>query len=311
LVLDDEGGYDLCVRSASCSLVVVVLVACGGHRVSGGGTAASAASCPDASNGTLVPPRDAGPACVVPGGGACPQPDAGAPDPANWGCYTDRDCAVFPELPYCDGNRCVGPAVTVTCVPNAPQASYPNPEVRHTRSGINGTFSDHCDSNGNLIDYECEGALPPCNPALNGCDVPLVNTGRVIQLPKVVDCLGTCRDGRCDSRCPQQGDVVTFTDRSPDGREILRNDTDGRSYVCSVEQGTTPGGNVDCANVAAGQTGFIRSGGALEQQCTGADFGGFGVVLDGIPTPPGSDTCVYSCSIEPPTCGSTSSAALP
>ena len=176
-----------------------------------------AGQCTDAAATALAPRRDAGgPVCVAPGDAGCPVPpprDA-APDPATWGCTTDSDCDVFPTLPFCDRRHCSAAHATVTCVANAPSVDgLPSPEVAHVFTGSNGTFVDRCDGNGNLIAYQCEMTLPPCDPAArrepNGCDFgPLVFTGLVIpnQDSPTVDCEGRCHDGRCDGRCPQPGD---------------------------------------------------------------------------------------------------------
>lgn len=279
----------------SSAALALGLAACVADHASGNGSPGSSLSCPDASAPPLVPPRDAGPACVAPGDAACPIIDSGTPDPAHWGCYSDRDCAIFPQAPYCEGFGCVPDHLAVTCVANTPQqnSGYPNPEVSHTHTGSNGTFADHCDAEGNLVDYECEAMPAPCGPPPNGCwDRPLIQTGRVIPLPQTVDCSGTCRNARCDGRCPQQGDQITFEGLDADGRQTVRNDTDGRTYACSADMAA-------CTNAPLHQTGFVHSLGLTDLYCTGAAFGSIGVVLDGVPTPQGLDTCLLSCSIVP------------
>jgi hypothetical protein len=188
----------------------------------------------------------------------------------------------------------------MTCVANAAEnqgGGLPNPEVSHTYTGTNGTFADSCDINGNLNDYRCETMPPPCGPGPNGCWGPEVETGRVIALP-TIDCAGTCRAARCDDRCPQQGDQITFEGLDADGREIVRNDTDGRSYTCTVDPSNARGSNFGCAKAPAGQTGFVQGLG-LTDYCTGSALGSIGVVLDGVPTAPGPYTCSFSCGIHP------------
>jgi hypothetical protein len=185
------------------------------------------------------------------------------------------------------------------------QGGLPNPEVSHTYRGTNGAFSDHCDTDGNLIDYECETMPAPCGPGPNGCSGSDINTGRVVPLPQIVDCAGTCRAARCDGRCPMQGDQVTFNGLGADGREIVHNDTDGRTYACAVDTSSEPASNVDCAEVPGGQTGYVQGLGLSGSYCTGAaSFGSVAVLLDGLPTPQGQYTCSFSCSIYPPSiCG--------
>jgi hypothetical protein len=68
------------------------------------------------------------------------------------------------------GGACPGPS---------PDAGPP-PDPAHTYAGTNGMFADHCDTNGNLIDYRCESVLPPCSLAArvpNTCDCPWCTQG--------------------------------------------------------------------------------------------------------------------------------------
>jgi hypothetical protein len=232
------------------------------------------------------------------------------PDPATWGCYIDSDCDVFPTLPICDMRRCSATHANVSCMANAPNVGgLPSPEVAHEFHGSNGTFADHCDGNGNLVAYQCEMALPPCDPAAsavpNGCDFqPLVFTGRVIpnQDSPTVDCEGRCRDGRCDGRCPQQGDQITLIGLDGSGKVLIQNDTDGRTYSCTSDPSYNFAVNFDCAKSPSGQSGYISGGPNEEGVCTGKAWGGIAVVVDGVETQrPGLDqTCSYpSCSIVP------------
>jgi hypothetical protein len=217
----------------------------------------------------------------------------------------DSDCSVFPDRPFCDGFRCSGAQAVVTCTANGPDlAGLRSPEVAHTYDAGNGTFTDHCDANGNLIGYECETKLPSCSPGQNGCDGPLVFTGQVVPLPNVVDCGGTCLDGRCDGRCAQQGDQVTLMGEDTAGDVLLHNDSDGRMYACMPDPQDEHGANFDCAHVPQAQKGFVMGRSVADQHCTGAAFGNISVVLDNVPTPSGLDTCGYlNCGIRPtPAC---------
>src|SRR5256885_8052696 len=109
------------------STMLLLLVGCGGQSAT---QAVLAGSRADAAATLLVPRRDAGPACVAPGDAGCPPspPMDGPPDPAIWPCVADRDCAVFPDLPFCDGLHCSAASATVTCVANAASQGLPSPE---------------------------------------------------------------------------------------------------------------------------------------------------------------------------------------
>ena len=134
----------------------------------------------------------------------------------------------------------------------------------------------------------------------------LVFTGQVVPITGVVDCLGTCINGRCDGRCPQQGDQITFVGEDATGQVLIHNESDGRAYECAADLADEHGANLDCAHVPAGHTGFIAGRSVSDQQCTGAAFGAISVVIDRVPTPSGLDTCGYQmCDIHlTPSCTS-------
>jgi hypothetical protein len=107
-------------------------------------------------------------------------------------------------------------------------------------------------------------------------------------------------DGRCDGRCPQQGDQVTLMGEDSTGEVLIHNDSDGRIYACASDPNDAHGSNFDCAHVLGGATGIVMGRSVADQQCTGAAFGNISVVLDGVPTPSGLDTCGYlACGIRP------------
>jgi hypothetical protein len=66
-----------------------------------------------------------------------------------------------------------------------------DPEVRQTIEGTNGTFSDECEANGDLVEYTCE--MRELCEFEGGC-APFP-TGRVIS--RVFECAGACEDGAC------------------------------------------------------------------------------------------------------------------
>ena len=296
------------------SVVLLLFLGCSGQSTT---RAELAASCPDAALTALAPRRDAGlPVCIAPGDAGCPAPPPmdGRPDPANWLCEADKDCAVFPDLPFCDGRHCSSAQATVTCVANAASVEgLPSPEIAHTFTGSNGTFANRCDEHGNLIAYQCEMTLPPCDPTAspvpNACSFrSLVFTGKVVpfQDSPTIDCEGQCRGGRCDGRCPQQGDEITLIGLDATGSVVIHNDTDGRTYSCTSDPAYNYGINFDCARSPAGQSGYVSGLGLASGDgfCTGKNFGNIGVVVDGVQTTPPrlGETCSYlSCRIVPDT----------
>jgi hypothetical protein len=296
------------------SAVLLLLVGCGSRSAI---QPDLAGPCPDATAAPFAPRRDAGPVCVAPGDAGCPAPPPmdGPPDPAKWLCLADKDCVVFPDLPFCDGRHCSAAEAAVTCAANEENAGgLPSPEVAHTFRGSNGTYANRCDEHGNLIAYQCETMLPPCDPTAsrvpNGCSFSnLVFSGKVVpyQDSAIIDCEGQCHDGRCDGRCPQQGDQVTLVSPDANGHVFVHNDTDGRTYSCVPDPDYQNGMNFDCGQSPAGQTGYVAGLGLITGDgfCTGKDIGNIGVIVDGVPTPRGLETCTYvSCSIVPVTgCG--------
>jgi hypothetical protein len=255
-------------------------------------------SCVDAAWAPVVlPDIDAGPEDVAPMGvspatndGAADE-EAGAdaasmaPVPVNW-CYTDSDCSAFPDSPYCDPDRCSAGARAVDC--DAPTLEGPgSTEVRHTFTGSNGTFTDACDAQGNLFKYSCEEK----NRCVGMTCAGPIYTGRV-NPPQLVDCLGTCRGGRCLNQCPQAWDLVAFV--ALDGASVIVQDaTDGHVYRCSFAAGTPCATNGGCV----GQAGIITSGALAGLWCTATDFGVIEVTMGG-PTP-----IDLECGVVPPCAG--------
>jgi hypothetical protein len=106
-----------------------------------------------------------------------------------------------------------------------------NPSVRATASGVNGTFSDVCDPSGNLLEYVCEiifepGCLPNPDPSCTWV------TGNVVAAN--LDCKGTCAEGTCSGRCPQQEDRITYIERLGEGGAVFKNENDGHVYTCNL-----------------------------------------------------------------------------
>jgi hypothetical protein len=115
----------------------------------------------------------------------------------------------------------------------------------------------------------------------------------------VVDCLGTCRGARCDGRCPQQGDQLTFMGEGTSGNVVIHDDSNGRGYACMVQAALPMQTTFDCAHAPAGRTGFVQGLGLSGSFCTGAAFGGIAVTVDGVAVPQGGYACLYQCSVVP------------
>ncbi len=110
--------------------------------------------------------------------------------------------------------------------------------VASTTVGENGSFTDTCDENGNLVEYVCE--MAPCTvqriiPATGGqgtggtsACLPMAS-GQVV--PLSIDCAGHCRDGACFGWCASFGDTFTVTAVAANGLEMSRGDD---AYSCSV-----------------------------------------------------------------------------
>lgn len=73
----------------------------------------------------------------------------------------------------------------------------PNPILRETTTGTNGTFTDECDANGMLKEYYCEYKTV-CGPGMTDC-APYP-TGEVIS--RTTACMFLCRGGGCLSPQP-------------------------------------------------------------------------------------------------------------
>jgi hypothetical protein len=185
-------------------------------------------------------------------------------------------------------------AQNVTCVPDAGAVGLhgDNPSIRDVVTGTNGSFIDTCDGQGNLVDYSCE-THTTCGPGPNPGCTPF-ETGRVV--PTSIDCSGHCVNGWCDGRCPADGDQFHFTGPASGGMVTIHDDTDGRTFVCTVVY-DNPGDTFDCTTgPASGVTGTVSSLGLHGDYCTGKSFGNIGVAIAGIASPNG-EACAYACSI--------------
>lgn len=165
----------------------------------------------------------------------------------------------------------------------------PDPTKRRTVNGANGSFTDECDANGNLVEYVCETVNecgPGPNPACNNAQ-----TGDVVS--EMFDCAGTCQDGTCVARCPSEGDEVEYIEVA--GVDVvLENLTDGRRYDCvmSFDQDSD---TYDCTNdPSVGDKTAVFGLGLMSAWCTGTQAFNLGTAMDGA-----SQQCTYMCMMLP------------
>ncbi|MDI1435312.1 hypothetical protein [Polyangium sorediatum] len=99
-----------------------------------------------------------------------------------------------------------------------------NPYVMEAVTGTNGTFVDHCDESGYLVQYNCQSAI--CDSV--NCEDML--TGVVVE--EVFDCKGACKAGVCERGCPEAD--VALTVISVDSTGTTLNDAaSGTGYTCT------------------------------------------------------------------------------
>lgn len=146
--------------------------------------------------------------------------------------------AVMLGSPACsenDGNQgtpSFWPGVKRTCVDAPVQETdihQVDPELVTTLSGTNGTFTDKCDENGNLIEYMCVEETR-CDPATNPCTGWW--TGEV--RPQNFDCQGTCQKGQCDMGCPDINNEIEILSIDGPTSMTLEDLTTGSRYACTT-----------------------------------------------------------------------------
>jgi hypothetical protein len=120
-----------------------------------------------------------------------------------------------------------------------------------TTIGINGTFADECDAQGDLLEQICEtqfgcgtsGRADAGGAADAACAPQHHPTGYVEQ--RVVDCLGMCADGVCNIPCPLAGDELTVTEVVSTAQQYeLDSGTAGLRYSCTRGACAVPAASV-------------------------------------------------------------------
>jgi len=181
-----------------------------------------------------------------------------------------------------------------------------------------GHFEDHCDANGDLVQYQCEltyiydpNCLYPLSAAvdttLDGvgpspavavpiCTTVPVPTGNVIETDSA--CAGRCQDATCPNECPDYDEKVTYLsidrntgaaqfsfprfDKTLDCELIFDRDTD--DYDCVLDP--QPDREVD-----------IPSLGLSSSYCLEGNIGNIGI---DDPTHDGIEECAYRCDVVAP-----------
>lgn len=111
------------------------------------------------------------------------------------------------------------------------------PFVAHELTAANGTFRDHCDDAGNLVEYSCANVCTgtdshgECITAYNASDQAVESR---------VDCGGTCADAVCVSRCPAAGTQVVVTQVNADRSMIWESTSSGQRWTCIENTCTYP-----------------------------------------------------------------------
>jgi hypothetical protein len=156
----------------------------------------------------------------------------GGPDvvaPADAGSVPDapvaKPCDTIYELPA--GSR------ELACIAGytVPTQAIVSADFADVVTGSNGTLSDACDIDGNLVAAACE-IVEDYEPVDDRQFTRIWRqTGAVISIP--IDCGGRCVEGRCPSSCPNTGDAVRISKLTED-RVDLKSCKDGFAYDCAI-----------------------------------------------------------------------------
>ena len=124
---------------------------------------------------------------------------------------------------------------TIDPVPASCPDFTPEAGIKHEVSGRLGTFTDHCDANGDLVEYQC---LLVSQTLCEGeyCSEVWSKSDEVE--PSLILCGGTCHDGRCVSRCPSNGSQVEFQAISMDGSATVASLETGGLLSCQLSNHT-------------------------------------------------------------------------
>jgi len=159
------------------------------------------------------------------------------------------------------------------CEPGAATASTSDVELRQSWTGGNGSYTDHCDANGNLVEYGCDAQVV-CSLPFSHVPPDIERTGEVVAT--AVDCNGSCSEGACRSSCPDVGDIVTYLEVDASAASFL-NETKGERYDCALIF-DNPRDSFDCSNdPRPGDAEVIAGLGLFGSFCTSKNFGNIGL----------------------------------
>lgn len=174
-----------------------------------------------------------------------------------------------------------------------------------------GTFADHCDDNGDLVQYRCEvryeldpncsltGAPTPAAGApLADIAAPFCNnvsypTGNVIE--QVSQCGGLCQDVACPNLCPAYDETLVY--RSIDrgtGQAVFAFDRVGHDLSCELIFDRADDGYDCVADPQASSEIIVPSLGLSSPYCVEGNIGNIGV---NDPSHPDGQECSYRCDV--------------
>lgn len=211
--------------------------------------------------------------------------DAGGGSQCSLGCHRGRATLSAPA----------GTAMMTICPPPgevAQMSGQGSPDIENQVDGTNGTFTDVCTSDGNLVDYSCQIIDKAHGPPY------FVYSGAVVA--SFYDCGGACKAGACISRCPEMGQALSFETSVTNGTVFVRNQDEGRRYECVISW-DDPGDGFDCAKgIRSGTTGHVNTSSASSgNRCISA-ISEFPVTIDGV-TASCADCspCKLTCRVTP------------
>jgi hypothetical protein len=105
--------------------------------------------------------------------------------------------------------------------------------TKGTATGDNGTFDDHCDADGMLIESMCAQTFGCSAPPGGDCAPHNRPTGQVTN--QKVDCKGWCMDGACRVPCPKLNDQLMISLHT-DVQLWELSAKGGPSYLCARDR---------------------------------------------------------------------------
>jgi hypothetical protein len=177
-----------------------------------------------------------------------------------------------------------------------------------------GTFTDHCDENGDLVEYSCEvqyvqspncgvtgpgggvlpvAAAPLADIAVPFCDSTEVVTGNVTEV--VTACAGRCEEAICPFECPDYDERLTYVSvDAVTGAAVFAFDRVGHNLSCELIFDRDTDDYSCITDPEAGREVIVPSLGISSRFCLEGDIGNIGV---DDPTYEGIEECAYRCDV--------------